>query len=305
MRSTALRTVLLGLLTASVVGLQGCTLVNKLRAKNELNEGVRTFNKGKYEDSQKIFAEALSYDPENVNAKFFYAMSTNALFEKSLNSQDVDKSGSIDLAKKTIDAFQAVRDGAQGDLKFQDRAISFIAKAYKSLRDQVYDPKTDKAAADDARKKYLGLLEERANLAGQTNEVKAQMYYTIGDDYWREGHDIAEDYSKRDATNPGAPPTYPDVPADKKTAIMAAVTKAHEYMQKAIAADPAYPEPYLGEKLLYLEEGKIADPAAKEDISKKALSWDEKFREKLSDKQAAEAEAAPAEGESGAPPAGQ
>jgi tetratricopeptide (TPR) repeat protein len=299
MRSTVFRTAMLALLTASVAGLQGCTFVNKLRAKNELNEGVRTFNKGKYEDSQKMFAEALELDPSNVNAKFFYAMSTNALFEKSLNSQDVDKSGSIDLGKKTIAAFQAVRDGAPGDLKFQDRAISFIAKAYKSLRDQVYDPKTDKAAADDARAKYLALLEDRANLAGQTNEVKGQMYYTIGDDYWREAHDIVEGYAKRDPANPGATPTYPDVPADKKPLIMTAVNKSHEYMQKAIAADPSYPEPYLGEKLLYLEELKIADATAKDDVRKKAESWDEKFREKLSDKQAADAAAGITEG--GAP----
>src|SRR5262245_24288317 len=133
MRSNVRRIAALAALTGALVGLQGCTLVNKLRAKNELNEGVRTFNKGKYEDSQKIFKQALEYDPDNVNAKFFYAMSVNALFEKSLNSQDVDKSGSIDLGKQTIDAFQKVLDASKGDLKYQDRAISFIAKAYKSL----------------------------------------------------------------------------------------------------------------------------------------------------------------------------
>lgn len=292
---------MLALLTVAVVSLQGCTLVNKLRAKNELNEGVRTFNKGKYEDSQKIFAQALDYDPTNVNALFFYAMSTNALFEKSLNSQDVDKKGSIDLGNQTIKSFQAVRDAAGNDLKFQDRGISFMAKAYKSLSDQVYDPKTDKAAYDDARSKYLSLLEERANLPGQTNEVKGQMYYTIGDDYWHQAHEIAEGFAKRDPANPGALPTYPEIPADKKAEIMAAANKSHEYMQKAIAANPAYPEPYLGEKLLYLEQVKITDAEAKEDNKKKAEQWDEQYRDKMSAQQAAEA-AAPAEGQA---PAGQ
>ncbi len=283
------RTAVVALFATIVVSLQGCTLVNKLRAKNELNEGVRTFNKGKYDDSKKIFEQALAYDPTNINALFFYAMSVNALFEKSLNSQDVDKSGSIALGKETIAAFQKVYDASENDPKFRDRAISFMAKAYKSLRDQVYDPRNDKAQFDDARAKYLGYLEQRANLKDQTNEVKAQMYYTIGDDYWREGHEIVEAYAKKDPAHPGALPTYPDVPDDKKVLIRAANTKSHEYMQKAIAMNPAYPEPYLGEKLLYLEEVKIADGTAKEDAKKDAENWDEKYRERLSDQQASAA----------------
>jgi len=130
------------------------------------------------------------------------------------------------------------------------------------------------------------------------------MYYTIGDDYWHEGHEVVEAYAKRDPANPGALPTFPDVPEDKKAATMSAVTKSHEYMQKAIAANPAYPEPYLGEKLLYLEQVKITDAQAKEDNKKKAEQWDEKYREKLSDQQAAEA-AAPQPDATGAAPTGQ
>jgi len=293
------RIAVLAMLVGVVVSLQGCSLVNKLRAKNELNEGVRTFNKGKYEESKVIFEQALEYDPDNVNARFFYAMSVNALFEKSLNSQEVDKSGSIQLGQQTIDAFQKVYDKAP-DLKFKDRAISFMAKAYKSLRDQVYDPKTDKAQYDEARAKYLGYLEQRVNLEGQTNDVKAQMFYTIGDDHWKEAHEIIEGYAKKDPATPAAPPTYPDLPADKLPQINAAIAKSHEYMQKAIAMDPNYPEPYLGEKLLYLEEAKLAtDPAKKDAVRAKVEQWDEQYREKLSDQQTAQAAEAPPEGASG------
>ena len=300
MRTNVRRIAVLALLLTAVVSLQGCSLVNKLRAKNELNEGVRTFNKGKYEESKKIFEQALQYDPDNVNAKFFYAMAVNALFEKSLNSQEVDKTGAIEAGKQTIDAFQKVYDAAP-DLKFKDRAISFIAKAYKSLRDQVYDPKKDKAQYDEARAKYLSYLEQRSDLPGQTNEVKAQMYYTIGDDYWKEAHEIIEGYAKKDPATPAAPPTYPDLPADKLPQINAAITKSHEYMQKAISMDANYPEPYLGEKLLYLEEAKLVgtDTAKRDDIKSKVEQWDEKYREKLSDQQTAQAAEAPAEGEGG------
>jgi tetratricopeptide (TPR) repeat protein len=292
MRSNVRRIATLAALAVAVAGLQGCGFVNKLRAKNELNEGVRTFNRGKYDDAQKMFETALEYDPENANARFFYAMAVNARFEKSLNSQDVDKSGSIQLGQQTIDAFQKVLDVSKDDLKFQDRAISFIAKAYKSLRDQVYNPKTEKAQYDDARAKYLEHLERRSSLPGQTDEVKAQMYYTIGDDYWREAHDAIESYAKKDPQAPMAPATVFEIPPDQLPAINAALTKAHEYMQKAVATDPSYPEPYLGDKLVYLEEVKLAGDTAKKDaIRKQAEAWDEKYREKLSEKNNAEAAA--------------
>jgi tetratricopeptide (TPR) repeat protein len=288
MKSNVRRIATLAALTAAV-GLQGCGLVNKLRAKNELNEGVRTFNQGKYDNAQTMFEQALAYDPTNVNAKFFYAMALNARFEKSLNSQEVDKSGSIDFGKKTIDAFQQVYDGSD-DLKFRDRAISFIAKAYKSLRDQVYDPVKDRAQFEEARKQYLDHLEQRANLPGQTDEVKAQMYYTIADDYWKEAHEVIEAFAKKDPAAPGAPPTYPSIDPARLPQINGAIAKSHEYMQKAVAANPSYPEPYLGEKLLYLEEVKLAsDTAKKDEIKKQAELWDEKYRERLSDQQAAEA----------------
>ncbi len=296
MKSNARRIGALALLVVAVVGMQGCGFINKLRAKNELNEGVRTFNRGKYDDAEKIFAQALEYDPENVNAQFFYAMALNARFEKSLNSQEVDKSGAIADGQKTIAAFQKVLDLTQ-DLKFQDRATSFIAKAWKSMRDQVYNPKTEKAQYDDARKNYLAYLEKRADLPNQTDTVKAQMYYTVGDDFWREGREIIEAHAKKDPNNPTVPTSY-DVPPELVPQVQAALAKAHEYMNKAVAKDAAYPEPYLGEKLTYMEDIKIvSDTAKKTEIDGQIKKWDEKYREKLSDKQAAEAANPPAEGQ--------
>lgn len=298
MRSNVRRFAALTSLAVLVVSLQGCGLVNKLRAKNELNEGVRTFNKGKFEDAQQMFEQALEYDPDNVNARFFYAMTLNAQFEKALNSQDVDKTNTIDMAHKTIDAFQKVLD-ANPEFKVKDRAISFIAKDYRSLYDQVYDPKTEKDKYEEARAKYLDFLQQRANLDGQTEEAKAQMYYTIGDDYWKRARGIIESHAKKDPQNPTIPATY-DIPAEELPQVNAALTKAHEYMQKAIATNPAYPEPYLGEKLNYFEEVKlVSDQAKKDEIKKKADKWDEQYRDRLSQQQAAQA-AAPADQGEGA-----
>jgi tetratricopeptide (TPR) repeat protein len=299
MRSNLRRIVALASLTIAVGALAGCGPVNKLRAKNELNEGVRTFNRGRFDEAEAMFKQALEYDPDNINAQFFYAMTVNARYEKSLNSQEVDKTGSIDLGKQTIAAFQKVID-MNPETKVRDRAISFIAKAHKSLADQVYDPKTEKAQYDDARAKYLEHLEKRANLEGQTDSVKAQMYYTIGDDYWKEARGVIEHFARRDPSNPQIPATY-EIPADQLPRINGALAKAHEYMAKAIEKDPSYPEPYLGEKLVLFEEVKLVSDQAKRDAIKKAADeWDEKYRDKLAEQQrvaAATAETAPEGGQ--------
>lgn len=286
---------MLGVLVACVSGLQGCGYVYALMAKNRLNEGVRTFNKGKYEESQKMFEEALELDPSNVNAKLFYAMAVNAQFEKSLNSQDVDKSGTIALADKTIKAFQDVLDANPEKFQVRDQATAFIAKSYKSLRDTVYDPVKDEAKWTDSRNKYLAAIQTRAEMPGQTARVKAQMYYTYADDYWREANTYTNSLKKPGGMNPDGTFSYNAPSPEVRARTMAAITKSHEYMQKAIAADPTYPEPYLGEKLLALEEIYITDDETKKaDLNKAKLDWDEKYREKVADQAEAEADAAAA-----------
>ena len=58
---------LLVALVALVVATQGCGVINKLRAKNSLNEGVREFNKGKYEAAGAKFDEAVKLSPDLAN----------------------------------------------------------------------------------------------------------------------------------------------------------------------------------------------------------------------------------------------
>lgn len=295
MRSHLRQLAVVVLMTFAVGGVQGCGFYYSLQAKNRLNEGVRTFNKGKYEEARDLFKEAVDLDPENVNARFFYAMALNAEFEKSLNSQDVDKSGAITLGENAIKAFEDVI-AKKPEPKFVDQATAFIAKAYKSLRD-VYSPDREMPKVLEMRAKYLEMIEKRANLPGQSNRVKAQMYYTIADDYWREGHQMLEHFAKKDPANPAALPTYPDVTEADRAKIMAVVAKSKGYMEQAIAADPDYPEPYLGQKLLVMDQMNATTDLAKKDAFRPEKDkWDELYRDKLSAAQAAEAAAAtPAE----------
>lgn len=325
MRSHVRRLAVVVLMTFAVGGLQGCGFYYSLQAKNRLNEGIRTFNKGKYEDAKVLFKEAMDLDPDNLNAKLFYATALNAEFQKALNSQDTDKSGVVTLGESTIQAFEQLL-AAKPNYNQAEKASAFVANAYKSLRN-LYNPETDAAKVEDMRAKYLSSLERRASIieveakrvegelaAVGSDKVKeeelkklhkklvrerAQMFYTMGDDYWRESHAMVERFAKKDPANPAALPTYPEVPEAERAKIMAVVAKAQSYMAMAVDVDPDYPEPYLGQKLLVMDQMNATPDMAKKDAFRPEKDkWDELHRDKLSAAQAAEAAAGtPAEGQ--------
>ena len=77
----------------------GCGVINSLRAKNALNDGVREYNKGKFEPAQKQFEHALDLSPDLVNAQLYKARALNARFDSDLSEN---------LAKETIEAYDQI-----------------------------------------------------------------------------------------------------------------------------------------------------------------------------------------------------
>jgi uncharacterized protein HemY len=63
-------TAILGLFVAASAG---CTLVNKIRAKNELNETAKSYKDGRFEEAEQHAKRALALDPNNPTAPIFIA----------------------------------------------------------------------------------------------------------------------------------------------------------------------------------------------------------------------------------------
>jgi len=64
------RTSIAALLVALVAVSGGCTLVNRVRAKNALNEGARAYKDGRFPDAEEKFRTA--YELDLVCASFTY-----------------------------------------------------------------------------------------------------------------------------------------------------------------------------------------------------------------------------------------
>lgn len=243
--------VLLLALIVVALATPGCGVINKLRAKNALNDGVREYNKGKFDLAQKQFEHALDLSPDLVNAQLYKARALNARFDGDLSEG---------LAKDTLAAYDQIITKNPDNHEAIDQSLAFKANIYDQLTRVV----------PDKSKEYKQLqretLEKRAELAWATTKTKADVYYTLGVSFWKESYDSNAGYLQKKQ------PIPPKVFDDMKPLVQ----KAHEYLQKTISVDPNYANAWFYEKLVYLEQLKY-DTAHQKDLRDKVEEMQEKY----------------------------
>ncbi|HYV06270.1 MAG TPA: hypothetical protein VFB82_16860 [Blastocatellia bacterium] len=257
---------MMAILTLSLVA-PGCGVVNSLRAKNSLNDGVREFNKGKYKDAEDKFSEALSLSPDLTNAQLFYARALNAQFAANLTE---------DLGAKTIAAYDDIIARNQDKPDAIDQALAFKSHLY----DELTRVNPDKAA--QYKKLQRETLEKRAQVSTATPKTKADVYYSLGVSYWKESYDMNAGYALKKQP----------VPQEVLEKMKPVIAKAHEYLRMAIKEQADYANAWFYEKLVFIEESKV-DPSRFKELKAKIDEMQEKFLA-LQKQQAAAAEAAPA-----------
>ncbi len=243
-----------------VLGTTGC--VNKLRAKDRLNEGARQFNKGKFDQAERLFKEAMELDPEFMQARLFYAT--------ALRSRVASEEGDSQqkTARAAIDAYKDLLDPKyNGKIKDRDRdqAYAFIADLYKTL---------------DDTNSFREWLQKRAELANQKPVTKSECLYGIGVTYWNEAVKISKKY---EVQVPGKLPETKKVDQwDKKDieALLDNVRNGLKFIDQAIAAYPEYTNAYSYRGLLIAEQIKVeADATKAAALDKDRQASMEKFQE--------------------------
>jgi len=63
-----------------VVTTSGCGLINKVRAKNELNEAAQAYHDGHFDQAEQHSRRALELDPDSKSAPLFIARTIHAQF---------------------------------------------------------------------------------------------------------------------------------------------------------------------------------------------------------------------------------
>lgn len=244
------RTSIAALLVALVAASGGCTLVNRVRAKNALNEGARAYKDGRFPDAEEKFRTAYELDPTQKNAPVFIARAIQQQFKPGVTTPE-----NLAVGEKAVGAYQDIlnRDPANEDAY---KAIVFLYGQMKN---------------DD---KVNQLLAERAK-GGPNPKAKAEALTILASKQWNCSYEITE--QKENKTTENRPDKIlihyrkPSNQADFDKAQLC-TTEGLKLAEEATAIDPNNPNAWSYKANLLREKSKLAemagDATAKADLDK-------------------------------------
>lgn len=128
---TTIKVFSVALLAGTVLLLSGC---NKLRARDQLNKGVRAYKSAQFNEAIEHFKSAINFDPTLVNAKLYLATAYQTQFIPNAPSED-----NMRMGQAAIDEYKDVLKSNPSN----PNAIAGLGSLYYNM-----------AKFDDAREWY-------------------------------------------------------------------------------------------------------------------------------------------------------
>jgi len=221
----------------------GCSLIGKVRAKNELNEAAKAYKEGHFEDAEQHARKALAFDPENRTATIFVARIVHQQYKPGVDAPD-----NIQKARDAIEAYKRV---LQIDPKSEE-AFQAISYLYAAIKD------------DDNLRQWIST---RANDANETNEKRADAYAILAGKDWDCSYKVTElPEVKVVATEGKVNYQKPKDPKDFDK-IQQCVTRGLEEAETSIKYDPNNEKAWSYKTNLLVEAAKIATMNSEADKS--------------------------------------
>ncbi len=222
----------------------GCTLANKIRSKNELNETARSYRDGHFDEAEQHARRALALDPENKTAALFIARVVHQQYKPGVDTPD-----NIAKAKEAIEAYKHILEKDPRN----EEAYKAISVLYSAIKD------------DDKLREWIS---KRANDTSMPSEQRAEAYAILAGKDWDCSFKITELPDVKVANDPGKPAgiTYhrPKDPKDFDK-IQRCVARGLEQAETAIKYNPNSESAWSYKTNLLLEAAKIADMDGKAD----------------------------------------
>lgn len=117
------------LILLAVIPLSGCGFITKLRARDNLNKGVKAFTEQKYAAAEQYFQKALTMDPGFETARMYLATSYTSQFIPGSTDPKSEEN-----AHKAIETFKKVVDMAEDPANPNRNAMLSIASLYYQLK---------------------------------------------------------------------------------------------------------------------------------------------------------------------------
>ncbi|HYM76605.1 MAG TPA: tetratricopeptide repeat protein [Candidatus Dormibacteraeota bacterium] len=266
----------LRLLTLAAVALAlfssvGC---DKLKARDQLNKGVKAYKDNHYEQAIDHFQKAVELDPNLINARMYLATAYVSQYIPGVDSDE-----NLRTAKQAIDEYQKVIDANPS----RDQKVnSAKGIAYLYLNEKKWD---------DAKKYY--------RMASDLDPNDAEPYYSVGVIDWSACYAPRMEARavlgmKPDEHLNGKNKDQKKVCEEMKTKNSAAIQEGIDSLDKAIKLREDYDDAMAYMNLMYRERADIEcdDEAARAADLKTADGWVDKA---MTAKQARAAKAAAAQ----------
>jgi hypothetical protein len=225
----------------------GCGVINRIRAKNQLNEAARAYREGKFEEAELHSREAAALDPDNKTAPMFIARTIHAQYRPGVQAPD-----NVAKAQKAIDAYQVILQNNPKD----EEAYKAIAYLYGAIKE------------DDKLRQWIAT---RAASETTDPEKRAEAYIVLASKDWDCSFKITELPTNKvttlDPANNKATVSYkkPKEQKDFETAQMC-VKQGLSEAESAIKFDPNNESAWSYKTNLLLEASKLAEMDGKTDV---------------------------------------
>ena len=233
------------LLAVLVVTASGCGLVNRIRAKNELNEAARAYREGHFDEAEQHSRRALELDPDNKTAPSFIARTIHAQYRPGVPSPE-----NIAKANQAIAAYQQI---LQKDPK-NDEAYKAIAYLYGAIKE------------DDKLRSWIAA---RANDSSIDAEKRAEAYIVLASKDWDCSFKITELPASKTTTlaeGNRANISYKKPEQKEFDTAQQCVKRGMEEIENAIKFDPNSESAWSYKTNLLLEAMKLAEMEGKADV---------------------------------------
>ncbi len=215
----------------------GC-VVNRIRAKFELNECARAYKEGKFKEAQEHARRSMELNPEQRNAGLFLARTIHAQFKPGIDAQ-----ANLDFANNAMAAYKEVlAKDPNNEEAFQ--AVGYLLGQTKQ---------------EDAQKKWIEnrAADEKVSPANRANAV-----VFLASKEWQCSYDITESTDVKTTGNKDGKLVFifkmPKDPKDFENA-QQCVARGRELAEKAISFDVNNERAWGYKTNLLLEAKKMAE----------------------------------------------
>jgi len=232
----------IALLVGLVAANAGCALVNRVRAKNALNEGASAYRQGNFAEAEEKFRYAHELDPSQKNAPLFIARAVQQQYKPGVPTPENVKKG-----EEAIAAYQAILDKDPSN----EDAYKAIVFLYGQMRNE-----------DKVRE----MLTQRASLSSIPPEKRSEALTILASKQWQCAYDITELKENKETTTQTSGDALKTTVKYKKPANQAdfdrarqCVTEGLKLAEQAVALDENNPNSWSYRANLLREAAKLAE----------------------------------------------